>query len=267
MKFGLTPDNLHQIFQDENYRPSAREVLDKLHCDPLKGIDSNTVKQRQEAFGKNVLPKKTLRSLLSFIWESLEDVTLLILIGSAAFSIGFGLTVAEDQSEVIQGVAILIAVVIVSGVTSIQNWTKEKEFRSLNDVRDDREITGMMPPFRLLLVAFTSLPIMPSCWIVFPILHTPRLVPHRLFSVAVVRDGEATRVSKHDLVVGDIMPVESGDIVPADGGFPDCGVVWKPSLTSHWQGICWKVLAFRLMSQALPGNLTTCPSERGKTSS
>ena len=35
--------------------------------------------------------------------------------------------------------------------------------------------------------------------------------------VRVVRDGTEARVSTYDLVVGDVVLVETGDIIPADG--------------------------------------------------
>ena len=61
-------------------------------------------------------------------------------------------------------------------VSSLNDYSKEKQFRALNDVKNDRQVT-------------------------------------------ILRGGDNTRISIYDLVTGDIVVMQTGDIVPADGVF------------------------------------------------
>ena len=81
--------------------------------------------------------------LPSFHWEPLpfppppsptQDKTLLILIIAALVSLVLGVTVEEQKNIAwIEGAAILAAVGIVVLVTAIQDWTKERQFRGLQN--------------------------------------------------------------------------------------------------------------------------------------
>ena len=76
----------------------------------------------------------------------------------------------------VEGVTILVAVLIVVGVGSLNDWQKEKQFESLNEKREER-------------------------------------------SVKVVRDGREQLINVHDVVVGDIVLLEPGEVIPCDGVF------------------------------------------------
>jgi Ca2+-transporting ATPase len=85
----------------------------------------------------------------------------------------------EDPSHgFIDGLAVLIAVAIVVLITAVNDYQKEKQFRKLNDKKNDRLIN-------------------------------------------VVRDGKEMRITIFDLVVGDIMLLNAGDIIPGDGVYID----------------------------------------------
>jgi Ca2+ transporting ATPase len=99
----------------------------------------------------------------------------MILSGAGLISLILGLTVGHDKEvDWIEGVSILLAVFIVVFMTAINDYTKEKQFRALNAVKEDEKIK-------------------------------------------VIRNGVPAEVSKFSLVVGDIVRVDVGDIVPADG--------------------------------------------------
>lgn len=88
------------------------------------------------------------------------------------------LTIVEagEPGSWMEGVAVLVAVLIVAFVTAGNDYSKEKQFRSLNDAKND-------------------------------------------IRVKVVRGGDEHQVSTYDIVVGDIVVLESGDKIPADGIF------------------------------------------------
>jgi Ca2+-transporting ATPase len=90
----------------------------------------------------------------------------------------FGTARPDGDSPVdwVEGVAIIVAVLIVVGVGSLNDWQKEKQFKGLNEKREER-------------------------------------------SVKVVRDGREQLIHVHDVVVGDIVLFERGEIIPCDGVF------------------------------------------------
>lgn len=141
-----------------------------------QGIDPSTESKRQEEYGKNVMPVRTPPTLFELFFGALQDTTLIILMCAATVSIILGFTVEGEGSGVIEGTAILVAVLIVSLVTSINDYQKEGQFRKLNDKKEDR-------------------------------------------TVKVIRNGEPCTIRIFDVVVGDVIILESGEKIPADGIF------------------------------------------------
>lgn len=90
----------------------------------------------------------------------------------------FGTTRPDGDPPVdwVEGVAIIVAVLIVVGVGSLNDWQKEKQFEGLNKKREER-------------------------------------------FVKVVRDGREQLINVHDVVVGDVVLLEPGEIIPCDGVF------------------------------------------------
>jgi Ca2+-transporting ATPase len=90
----------------------------------------------------------------------------------------FGTTRPDGDPPVdwVEGVAIIVAVLIVVGVGSLNDWQKEKQFEGLNEKREER-------------------------------------------SVKVVRDGKEQLINVLDVVVGDIVLLEPGEVIPCDGVF------------------------------------------------
>merc|ERR1711970_1468025 len=81
----------------------------------------------------------------------------------------------ESSHDWIEGLAILLAVVIVVLVTAFNDWSKEKQFRGLQD----------------------------------------RIEGEQTFTV--IRNSTMTQVQVGEIVVGDILLVKYGDLLPADG--------------------------------------------------
>ena len=143
-------------------------------------------------FGSNVIPPKPPKTFLQLVWEALQDITLIILEIAAIVSLALSLykpphddsadpdsegfvEEEEDEHGWIEGCAILIAVIIVVFVTAFNDWSKEKQFRGLQD----------------------------------------RIEGEQTFNV--IRGGTAQQVQVGELVVGDILQVKYGDLLPADG--------------------------------------------------
>lgn len=140
---------------------------------------------RKRVFGENVIPQKTATPLWKLMWIAYQDKVLLLLTGAAAISLGLGLyeTFGAKHEpgdpkplDWIEGVAIVVAIVIVVLVGSLNDWQKERAFVRLNAKKDDRE-------------------------------------------VKVVRSGKSFMLNVHDILVGDVVHLEPGDMIPVDGIF------------------------------------------------
>lgn len=105
-----------------------------------KGIDSNTVPIRNIDFGSNKPIVREATTFWEFVWECFEDLTLRVLIIAAIVSLVVG-TLEDPEQGWLEGVAILIAILIVVLVTSINNYVKELKFRKLSEESQERNVT------------------------------------------------------------------------------------------------------------------------------
>ncbi|KAI8602621.1 PMCA-type calcium-translocating P-type ATPase [Dissophora ornata] len=151
--------------------------------------------EREIYFGQNKLPQRKPNSIFKLMWIALHEKILIILLVAAIISIALG--IYEDYGVVheptlkfnkdftsyyatdakiswVEGVAILVAVIIVILVGSVNDYQKEAQFRKLNAKKEDRE-------------------------------------------VKVLRNGETVLLSVFDVLVGDLLYLEPGDVIAADG--------------------------------------------------
>ncbi|EFA75309.1 P-type ATPase [Heterostelium album PN500] len=145
----------------------------------LPNEQNSTETHRIEKYGKNVLPPPPHQPLYSIILDALSDHILILLIVAAVVSIVLGAipyTSDDPKTGWIDGVAILVAVIIVVAVTSTNDYKNQARFRDLNEKTSDKQIKA-------------------------------------------IRSGEQCQISIFDVRVGDIIQLDTGDIVCADGVF------------------------------------------------
>ncbi|VDN97833.1 unnamed protein product [Rodentolepis nana] len=118
-----------------------------------KGLNDTDVVKQREIYGPNIIPQKPPKSIFRLIWEALQDKTLLVLIGAAIISLGLSLYMkfnpsrtngepSENETGWIEGVAILVAVIVVVLVVAVNDWQKEKQFRGLqNRIEAEQKFT------------------------------------------------------------------------------------------------------------------------------
>ena len=169
-------------------------VLEKLRSNEITGLSDDDLEMRREVFGPNSLPKANQKTFLLLCWEALIDPVLLVLVGCAAVSMGLAFYPENEgevvecmdadernkkeedvPTELIEGLAILCAVILVVLVTAVNNWKKENQFRKLQDKVEGAKV------------------------------------------VSVIRDGAVVEVNVEEVVVGDLVMIEYGDLMVADG--------------------------------------------------
>eukprot|EP01132_Coremiostelium_polycephalum_P001126 gene1126-1431_t len=169
--FDLYAEMGHLSGLEKSLNTSAKNGL------PLE--QSSTESKRAQKYGKNVLPPPPHQPLWSMVLDALSDHILILLICAAVVSIVLGsisYTSSHPETGWIDGVAILVAVVIVVIVTSINDYKNQARFRELNDKTSDTQIKA-------------------------------------------IRGGEQCQISIFDVLVGDVIILDTGDIVCADGVF------------------------------------------------
>lgn len=96
---------------------------------------------RKRIFKDNILPTKYAKSIWILMWEQYQDKILLLLTAAAAISLGLGIYESVTASHApgappsvdwIEGVAIVVAIIIVVLVGSLNDWQKERQFVKLN---------------------------------------------------------------------------------------------------------------------------------------
>ncbi|KAK7928455.1 putative calcium P-type ATPase [Apiospora marii] len=137
---------------------------------------------RKRVYGDNRIPEKKGKSFLQLVWITYNDKVLILLSIAAVVSLAIGLYqtfgTAHDPEhpgvEWVEGVAIIVAIVIVVLVGSLNDWQKERQFAKLNKKKQDRVVRA-------------------------------------------VRSGQTVEVSVFDIMAGDVVHLEPGDLIPVDG--------------------------------------------------
>lgn len=160
---------------DAQFGGSA-SLITALGSSKLRGLTPSRVAASASFYGANRIQERKSKSFFRLVMESLKDLTMIILLVSAIVSIIISSIpqIATEKYGWIDGVAILVAVIIVSLVAATNDYSKEKQFRKLNAVKNDK-------------------------------------------LVKLVRAGKELTASIHDVVVGDVVVLELGDQIPADG--------------------------------------------------
>lgn len=156
----------------------------------LEFAAGDTFQSRIQAFGVNRVKQKKSKSLFLLMWVALKDKVLIMLSIAALISLALGLyeTLGLPTSydpftgkplpkvQWVEGVAIIVAVVIVVTVGAGNDYQKERQFVKLNKKKEDRKVKA-------------------------------------------IRSGKSQEISIFDILVGDVILLEPGDVIPADGIF------------------------------------------------
>ena len=151
-------------------------------------LSSNAFADRKRVYSDNRLPEKKAKSFLQLAWIAYNDKVLILLSVAAVVSLALGIYqsvraptqaeieagVHEARVEWVEGVAIIVAILVVTLVGALNDYQKERQFVKLNKKKEER-------------------------------------------LVKVVRSGKSQEISVYDLMAGDVVHLEPGDLIPVDG--------------------------------------------------
>lgn len=185
--FGVSQAALNQLNEDKDVSRLQMEhggvegLAAALKVDINEGLNpgitgDTSVESRQTAFGVNRFKAVPLKSFFALLLGNLQDPTLILLMVAALISTVLGVAVKDQREESAwsEGVAIWVAVIVVSGVGAINDYQKDLQFKKLNAQKD-------------------------------------------VIEVKVLRGGVEQLVGNEEIVVGDILLLDTGDKVVADG--------------------------------------------------
>lgn len=102
--------------------------------------------ERKRIYGFNRLPEKKAKTILELAWIAYNDKVLILLTIAAVISLALGIyqsvtaTGGEARVQWVEGVAIIVAILIVVIVGAANDWQKERQFVKLNKKKDDRNV-------------------------------------------------------------------------------------------------------------------------------
>ena len=158
-----------------------RRAMTRSSTSATMKLTEDSFSDRKRIFKDNRLPEKKPKSIFELAWLAFKDKVIILLSVAAVVSLALGIyqSVQGTDGEKIQwveGVAIIVAIVIVVSVGAANDWQKERQFVKLNKKKESR-------------------------------------------NVKVIRSGKSREISVYDVLVGDIMHLEPGDMIPVDGIF------------------------------------------------
>ncbi|EOY05828.1 hypothetical protein QUC31_016575 [Theobroma cacao] len=117
-------------------------VASALGTNTQVGISGSTedIAHRHEAFGSNTYKKPPTKSFFHFVIEAFKDLTIMILLGCAALSLGFGIKEHGLKEGWYDGGSIFVAVFLVIAVSAISNYRQNRQFDKLSKVSNNIQI-------------------------------------------------------------------------------------------------------------------------------
>ncbi|EOA87048.1 plasma membrane calcium [Exserohilum turcicum] len=156
---GLSIDEQHLdgvVTFEEATTPSTTQSPQKAsspnHAAPTDGahVDhkETSFADRKRVFSDNRLPVRKPKNIFQLAWMAYNDKVLILLTCAAVISLALGLyqtfgvkhEPGQPAVEWIEGVAIIVAIVIVVVVGAANDWQKERQFVKLNRKKEDRTI-------------------------------------------------------------------------------------------------------------------------------
>ena len=168
---------------DPDMKPMKRTTTSGTMGPPVKDSDQS-FSDRKRIYKDNRLPERKAKTIWQLAWMAYNDKVLILLSVAAVISLALGIyqsvrpTDNEARVEWVEGVAIIVAILIVVVVGALNDYQKERQFVKLNKKKEER-------------------------------------------FVKVIRSGKSREISVHEVLVGDVMHLEPGDLIPVDGIFID----------------------------------------------
>ena len=137
--FGICGEELGSIVEGRdlkklNIHGGVAGIAEKLSTSTVNGLttDSDLLNRRQEIFGINKFTESEGRSFLVFVWEALQDMTLMILGVCAFVSLVVGIVMEGWPKGAHDGLGIVASILLVVFVTATSDYRQSLQFKDLD---------------------------------------------------------------------------------------------------------------------------------------
>lgn len=122
-------------FEEATSLKQASMDAQPAQIDTLPTATDSQFEDRIRVFSQNRLPARKTTGILKLFWLAYNDKIIILLTIAAVVSLSLGIyeTVSAGHGvDWIEGVAICVAILIVTIVTAANDWQKERQFAKLN---------------------------------------------------------------------------------------------------------------------------------------
>uniref|UniRef100_A0A804IIE3 Calcium-transporting ATPase n=1 Tax=Musa acuminata subsp. malaccensis TaxID=214687 RepID=A0A804IIE3_MUSAM len=135
-------------------------VADKLSTSITNGLTTadESLRHRQNVYGVNKFTESEVRSFWVFVWEALQDMTLMILAVCAVVSLVVGIATEGWPKGAHDGLGIVSSILLVVFVTATSDYRQSLQFRDLDKEKKKISIQVTREGFRQKLSIYDLLP-------------------------------------------------------------------------------------------------------------
>ncbi|PIN11077.1 Calcium transporting ATPase [Handroanthus impetiginosus] len=135
--FDIGPDELASIVRSHDIprlesHGGTEGVARKLSVSLENGLSLSEISTRQEIYGLNKFVEKPPRPFWMFVWDAMQDLTLIILMVCAVISVGVGIATEGWPKGMYDGIGIILCIFLVVAVTAISDYKQSLQFRDLD---------------------------------------------------------------------------------------------------------------------------------------
>ncbi|KAH1057758.1 hypothetical protein J1N35_035823 [Gossypium stocksii] len=144
--FQICADELGSIVEGHDVKKlkihgGVEDIAAKLSTSTVNGIPTSEdlVNERKRLYGINKFTETPPRGFWVFVWEALQDTTLMILAVCAFVSLAVGITVEGWPKGAYDGLGIVLSILLVVFVTATSDYRQSLQFRDLD--KEKKKIT------------------------------------------------------------------------------------------------------------------------------
>ncbi|MFS7905782.1 putative P-type Ca(2+) transporter [Helianthus anomalus] len=135
--YDIEPEDLAYIVRSHNtktydFHGGLQGLARKIKVSLRDGVLSSDISKRQQIFGYNQFVEKPQRPLWMFIWDALQDMTLIILMVCAVISVGVGIATEGWPKGMYDGLGIILCILLVVVVTAVSDYKQSLQFKDLD---------------------------------------------------------------------------------------------------------------------------------------
>uniref|UniRef100_A0ACD5Y4B9 Uncharacterized protein n=1 Tax=Avena sativa TaxID=4498 RepID=A0ACD5Y4B9_AVESA len=137
-RFSINPEELASITSKHDLKALKMHggvdgISKKVRSTFDHGVCAADLDTRQSIYGINRYAEKPSRSFWSFVWDALQDTTLIILMVCALLSVVVGLASEGWPKGMYDGVGIILSILLVVMVTAASDYKQSLQFKELDN--------------------------------------------------------------------------------------------------------------------------------------